>query len=182
MDKTNDLYKLIYESQKGNKKSLEIICHKFDPLIKKYSYYLNYEDAYEDLLEAFILVIQKIPIQTNNFKNNTYILSYIRTSIKNAYIFFNKKKQKYLNHISLTKNDLVFEEYSYLTNNLSEEKSNIFLIDMKRILTNKEYNLLTLKFLKGYSDEEIGNILGITRQAINKQFNRLKRKIKELYY
>lgn len=178
---TNNLYKLIYESQKRNKKSLEILCQKFDPLIKKYSYYLNYEDAYQDLLEVFILVIQKIPIQQENFKKDKYILSYIKTSIKNAYISLNEKKQKYLNHIFLTKNNLI-EEYSYLTNNTSEEKSNIFLTDMKNNLTKKEYNLLILKFLEGYSDAEIGNILGITRQAINKQSNILKKKIKELYY
>lgn len=182
MDTTNDLYKLIYESQKRDEKSLEILCQKFDPLIKKYSYYLNYEDSYDDLLEVFILIIKKIPIQQDNFKNNKYILSYIMTSIKNAYIFFSKEKQKYLNHFFLTKDNSVFEEYSYLTNSISEEKSNIFMIDMKKILSKKEYNLLTLKFIKGYSDEEIGKILGITRQAINKQLNRLKRRIKELYY
>lgn len=182
MNKENELYELICSSQQKNKVSLGILCQRFEPLIKKYCYYLNYEDAYEDLIEAFILIIQKIPIQKDNFKNNTYILSYIKTSIKNAYIFFNKKNQKYLNHNLFVKDNLVFEKYSYLSANISEDKANIFIIDMKNLLTEKEFQLLTLRMLKGYSDIEIAKILRLTRHAVNKQFNKLKRKIKDLYY
>lgn len=53
----------IVKSQKGDKDSTLKLIEKFTPLIKKYEYKLNYEDAYNDLIMDFIESIHNIHVE-----------------------------------------------------------------------------------------------------------------------
>ena len=56
----------------------------------------------------------------------------------------------------------------------------LFFIDIKQYLTKKECLLFELKIVEGFSDGEIAAMLHISRQAINKQINKMKKKLKTI--
>jgi hypothetical protein len=94
----SELYSNVMRCKKKDRDALLEMVTKFSPLIKKYSYLLNYSDAEQDVTTAFIEVVKNMPLEKIALSNdgNTYILSYIKKSIKNKYILLSK--QKYFKH------------------------------------------------------------------------------------
>ena len=56
------IYKNIVNAQNDSEQMYQLI-KKFDPLIRKYSYRLRYEDAYSDIVLLFIEKIQKVKLK-----------------------------------------------------------------------------------------------------------------------
>ena len=54
-----DLKERINESVKGNSEEMLSLVKQFDPLLKKYTYYRQYEDAYPDLQLKLLVVFSK---------------------------------------------------------------------------------------------------------------------------
>lgn len=178
----SELYNLIESSQTKKLKSLEKLCEDFSPLIKKYAHFLNYEDAYNDLQLHFIESIYKIPIKNGNFsKSDAYILSYIRKSIYNEYIVLSKRESQYKDkYVIVEKYDNIAYKF------VSKEKQyfsedTLYLSDLKEFLSHREMCIFKLKFIENYSDMEIAKMFCVTRQAINKTVNIIKKKLKKYY-
>lgn len=178
-DNKTVLYELIFKCKEGDKKSIEVLCDKFSPLIKHYSFYLNDEEAYNYLIITLITCVNNMPIKLERFTSDKYILSYIKSSIFNSYKYFKMSKSKYNKSLYLVDNILEIE------NNLPDENyfynSTIFFIDLKRILSDKEYSLFQLKYQQGLKDKEIAEMYKVSRQAINKRLNKIKLKLKKSY-
>ena len=180
-EKMSELYYAILSSQNGNEDELLLLCEKFSPLLKKYSYKLYYDDAYYDLLVKFIEIIYKLPIKTGLFaKGDAYILSYLKKSVYNAYISLNRTKEK------TTYYECTSDEYEYLSDKWfdseDEYRNLIFMIDLHNVLTQKEFRLFILKFIYCLSESEIAKSEHITRQAINKRIKTIKSKLKDKFY
>ncbi|NDO47113.1 hypothetical protein [Clostridium sp. MD294] len=75
------MYNCIVKAKNNDKESMLALCQKFELLLKKYSWLLSYEDAYNDLMETFLHIIIKIPIEKKQFYEDKYTLSYIKNSI-----------------------------------------------------------------------------------------------------
>lgn len=75
-------------------------------------------------------------------------------------------------------NELDFNEIQD-TSTIIGLDSELLLYDMFKNLTKKERQVIEYKFLVGKSDSEIGEMLNISRQAINKTKNRALNKLKE---
>ena len=75
-------------------------------------------------------------------------------------------------------NELDFNEIQD-TSTIIGLDSEVLLYDMYKNLTKKERQVIEYKFLVGKSDSEIGEMLNISRQAINKTKNRALNKLKE---
>ena len=58
----NKIYLLIKQSRENNEALLELL-EMFEPLLKKYSFMLEYEDAYHDLQVSLIEVIKKLSVK-----------------------------------------------------------------------------------------------------------------------
>lgn len=166
--------------QKNDNCAFDLLCKKFNPLLKKYSRLLLYDEAYEDLLYCFILCIYKIPINEESFiNNNATILSYIKVTIKNQYIFLSKKHTKSMRYTCSY--DSLLIEFSDNNDSHNQIQDKLYLFELKRYLNNNEINLVNLKFILQYSDSEIAEVYHISRQAVNKRLCKLKIKIKDLY-
>ena len=61
-----------------------------------------------------------------------------------------------------------FKEEHYIT------EDTLYLSDISRFLSNKEYSIFKLKYIDGYLDKEIANLFHITRQAVNKTLHKKK--------
>ena len=59
----NTLYDLLIECKNRNPKYILEIIDKFNPLIKKYTYLLNYDDAEQDLILSLIEIVYNLPLE-----------------------------------------------------------------------------------------------------------------------
>ncbi len=181
----SELFKKVLESQEGNKRSMEELCIQFKPLLKKYSNMLGYEDAYSEMVVTFIEIVYKIPLNNSNFiREDKYILSYIKKCIHNAYILLNKRKELYISKTSYyddSENSETFiDKYSYKSYN-SRGENKLFLVELRDLLTEEEYNLFILKYMDSFTGVEIANIYGISKQAVSKKLKKLRDKLIKFY-
>ena len=64
---------LIKQAKNGDKSCMEKLIATFIPLIKKYSYKLNYEDAENDLIISLLQLIYDMPLSNNDGQAVNYI-------------------------------------------------------------------------------------------------------------
>jgi len=165
---SNSLYELLRKCKTRNPECILEIINKFNPLIKKYSYLLNYDDAEQDLIVALIEIVYKLPLNKIPTKcPDKYIVSYIHYALKNKYIYLSKKQSILLKQSDEL--DLNICESSITSQDLYNY---VFVKDLLNQVTELQRTILILKFIKNYSETEISNILDISRQSVNKAKNR----------
>ena len=179
MNKQSNLWILVKKSQDGDKKSMEELYNMFMPLLKKYTYLTHTEDAFSEITLGFVESIMKMPINKENFKNNDkYILSYITITVRHTYISANSSSEKYENNNCLT------DDFSALaSNNRTEEgNENLWLEEVRKIISDKDFKIIVLKYKYGFTEQEIANASGVTRQAINKRLKKVRNTIYNKLY
>ena len=160
------VYNLINDAQHGSKNDMLILVEQFQPLIKKYSYRLRYDDAVGDVTLSFIEIIHRINLLGFVQDGKDYaIISYINRSIKNLYINLSMKNNNNLC-------DLEFNEGVFVPSKTEGLLTNIELAEMLSELTELQKEVILLKYYYGYSDSEIGKRLSISRQSVNRLKNR----------
>lgn len=172
------LAELILEAQKGNKETMMLLINKFQPIIKKYSRLLHYEDASQDLTYFFLKLVLEFKIDDKN-KMDYQLLAYIKVAVHNHYIYLIKKLIKKNQEVYMSSlSELQRNEMEY---NLSagKESDPIFKIYLKDILSPSEYKMIYYIYVQGFSSSDLARIQGITRQAVNQKKNRILKKIKE---
>lgn len=152
---------------------------KFQPLSKKYAFLLDYGDVYSEMYENCVECIYKIPLnKLRTAKDNTVVLACIKTAMKNTYIVLSKKSGRYKCQIPLEEMDFQKKYDGCYQVNFEDY---LFEDELKKILCPKEVYLLQVKFLNGYSESEIAGRFRMSRQAVNKQYQKILKKIKEFY-
>lgn len=182
----SELYENILLCQNGDKVAIGYVINKFECLINKAKmsfpqniYFNNYdiEDNKQDLIVSLINIVNKIPIDNPGFKNEGCLVNYIYKSL------LNNRRDMYIN--KSIKRDFIENKYlssmvefkdNYFVDNI---ESNIEIEDMLKCLTEKEQRIVKYKFLNDKSEEEIAEILGIIRQAVNRMKNKALKKLKE---
>ena len=169
----NDIYENILEVRNGNDNSLMEIIEIFNPLISKYSRKLDGEDTKQDLIIFLIKILNKIPIDNKAFCNNKVIFTYIAKAIYHEYIKLSKiKDKKVLNETELELDiEIGYEEF----------ESEVELLDMFKVLSEKEAYVIKLIYVYSLSVSEVAQYMKISRQAVNKTKNRALSKIRKLY-
>ena len=164
---------LISDAKKGDKDSMLEILSKFKPLIKKYSYMMNYEDAENDLILSMIQLINDMP----SLSNDGQAVNYINQSIYNAYIKhiklqIKKRKNEYLCDTEEIKNISMLYDDFYEAN-----------VDLKcaiEQLSKNQRNVIILKFIYMLPDKEIMKKLKLSRQSVYKNKIKGLEKLKEI--
>lgn len=172
---------LIAQSQSGEVDATLELVNKFKPLLRKYAFKLNFDDAYDDLLLDFLILMKSIPLQYLKSCSEGTLITYIQKSIYYSYIKHSIRIKK-LRNISLY-SDLKEGELYHI-----EAKTAIFDdyadIDMQgfgQLLTKSELLIIKMIYYSGYSVSEIAIICGISRQAVNQTKIRALKKLKNLY-
>lgn len=178
--------KLIEEARNGNKKAMEEIINKLQPLIissiKKY--YDNGKE-YEDLIQEGNLMILE-SLKDYNPTRGVHFLGYITSNLK--YLYLNKHKRKI--HLSLNEPlgdgelemiDLLISEEKHALDILLEIESNLKLKKALEKLTERQREVVVLYYVKNMNMEDIGNKLGISyRTVVNiktKALENLRKKV-----
>lgn len=174
------LQELITDAQSGNKQSMEELILKFQPLIRKYAYKLNYEDSENDLILFFIELIRVFPKEILNAADEGKIISYIFVSIKNQYNHLIKDLIRRKNEICLSQ--LSEEQNHFLESRLAsdyEEPLERIFSGLSTILLPSELRIIIQIYYLGYSAAEIAREGSYTRQAVNQLKQRALKKIRE---
>lgn len=102
------------------------------------------------------------PIEKEVFKYDKYILSYLKTSFKNKYIFLAKQYQQ------LCSTETTLYKDGDIKTEIDEYENKVYLTNLLRVLTNKEKSILILNYIAEYSILELANIYDVSRQSVNK--------------
>lgn len=169
---------MVKKAQNGDEKYMMDIMEKFNPLIKKYSRKLKYDDAEADIIIFLIETINKIPIFNNiNLNKDECIVGYISISIKNKYINLSKKYIDIVNkEIELDTN--IFSGYS-LQDEQKSIDNHIFVTFLLDKLPGYQRQIIENIFMDNISVIDISKRLHISRQSVNKTKNRALSNLKK---
>lgn len=175
------LAELIARFQSGDNCGAETIIQKFQPLMRKYAYMLNYEDAYDDLVVDLVNLIHHVKLKDLHSNEDSAIVIYLQKSIRSFYIkhLATIKKNQYLVCYSDLSESEVYKLESHLA--IVDHYFENTLSEIRPILSRREWTIISLIFISGYSVKEIATFWGITKQATNQLKNRALKKI-ELYW
>ena len=164
----SSLYTCIQDIQNGDREQALALLEKFSPLLKKYAFFLQSEDALPDF-QCFLLSFAK-NLQLNELIISTdgAIISYINKAIYHHYIALSKGNRHKIPTVSIEdKSD--FDSLQFDSNfGESDTYSNLLLMDLQRALTADEYHVIYDHFFRQYSIQEIAARDKKSRQAINK--------------
>lgn len=161
--------KLVKSAHEGNKYDLELLIKQFDPLLKSTAFYLGNEDSYQEIVLFFIELIR-----LHDFSKMT------SSSDKEYVAYISKAVHRQAKHISKCHQNIVYFDdlavpYEPI---VSDNHESLLLDDCKKRLTKKEYQVIVLFFLKGYSIEAIAKMFHISRQTVNTTRRRALKKLK----
>lgn len=151
----------------GNEEFFEQLLKEFSPLIKAYArklYYLDYEDSVQELSISLFEAIRKIKTTDNEYACISYIEKSIIHKFTKLYHLSVEAKQKQVDCISLDYDNNISLSQEFETNCILHAE----LANILKTKTPTERNIIFL-IIQGCSDEEIGRILGCTRQYINRK-------------
>ena len=164
---------LLKEAKAHNQDSLAEIISRFSPLIRKYSYSLNYEDAESDLVVSMIQLIYDMPV----FNNDGQAVQYISKSMNHAYI----KLLKGL--IQRRENEILYDPDTFKNlQRLSEsgDEKDLDILSALEQLTHNQKWVIKYKFFYMLPDKEIMKRLNISRQAVYKNKINALKKLREI--
>lgn len=165
----NNICEQIKLSQEHNADAMENLLCKFSPILKKYAYYLRYDDAYYDMQVNFIELIYKINILDFLDKPEQYILSYIKKSMYHSYIKESKKSNIYRYTQTDSSGDREnLQIFIETLNPTHDEYTGLLLLDLKRVLSEKEFRVIYYHYFLEYSINEIAIMTNISSQSVNK--------------
>lgn len=152
-------------------KYFEDLLDKFKPLINSYArklYYLEYEDSFQELS----LALYEAVITIKDYSNEYSCISYIQKSIVNRFtkLYHKSKEAQQIQFLNTEFDNCKEYECTYI-----KPEDYITKLDLENCINRKSLleRKIIYRVLQGYSDKEIGQDLGYTRQYINK----LKKKI-----
>ena len=176
------LYELIVLARNENQEAMLEIIDICQPILKKYTRLLNYDEDYnsELTLSLIMLVKKDMPLDTIRSHNDGAMLNYIKRAIHNQYIVFLKEQRK------LRESEVACDQESFIDffdDKLSDnnEFDDILLQDaMMNVLSEKERICIEMIVLRGFTAQHVADKLGVTKQAVNQCKNRALAKLKDL--
>ena len=179
----NHICKQIELAKENKADAFENLLNEFSPLFKKYAFYLEYDDAFYDIQLDFIELILKINIYDFWNKPGQYILSYIKKSMYHAYIKESKKAEEYrCAQVDLRGAMEDPEAFMDTLNPTHDEYTALLITDLKKSLSDKEFQVIYNHYFLQYSISEISIKIHISRQTVNKvkmtALKKLKKEVK----
>ncbi len=167
--KNNTLLNQIEKFRFGDMESFLNIHNEFKGLIEFYSFKTGEEDTIQELTVFLLELLYDIDIKKFNYDLSDDLHRYIAVCLRNKYIDLSKKEQKYRNVIKdLCKKDCFYAEVGF---------DSVFIKDLIKLLPLKQAVVIVYRYIYGYSDTEIADLLGVKRQAV---FNMRKRALENL--
>ena len=170
------------------KPTIQTLVLKYFPLIKNKGYEINdlYQEGMVGLSQAINDYREQKNVQFNTFAAvciERQILSFIRNVSRNKHRVLNESISIDTTVNSVGRNfidtmadsEIVNPENSFI--NIEEAEQ--ILKEIKEVLTDKEYEVYTLR-AKGFTYQEIASLLNITTKSVDGAISRIKTKINNI--
>lgn len=144
----------------------------FEKLIKSYHKKLRNADAIGELNLFFFELINGIDLNRFNADNTDGLCRYINTSLKHKFIALYKQQQ-----IELLSG---YEINENIINIKPDFRGDIEAADLLTALTQKQRIILYYRYFYQLSCAEVADMLGISRQAVNRLENRALKFLREI--
>ena len=178
--KMKDILRQISEAQNNHEK-LEKIVEGFNPLLNKYARKLNYDDAYFDMRISFIELILNIKVEMFPQNEDKYVLGYISKSVYQIFLKYLRKKQ--IKNYEITESEIEEFDIENMGKELSYKESydNLLMEDLKKILSEKEYEVIFEWLFQEKKIQQIADERNISRQAVFAKKRCALKKIKKYF-
>lgn len=158
---STELAKMVHQA-KGNQEVLQLLIEKFQPLINSYCrklFFLELDDAKQELYLVVIESVRNIPY----CKTDGQCITYISNAIKFKYCFLCKKN---LARERIENSYAECEEETYIEKFTDIE----FQYDLNNALVQlpEKQQVIWGYVLADYSDSQIAEVMGMSRQYINR--------------
>lgn len=166
---------LIERFRKGDTSTFSLIYAKFKKLIFFYANRLGYEDAASDMTLFLIELLYVLKLDKFSSNNSESLERYISICLRNECFALNKKASRQLqNLLPLYENKIPLCEYY-------DEK--LLLFEALEKLSERQKTVLVCKYIYGYTEIEIAQMMGTTRQTVafikNRAFEILRKYMAE---
>ena len=155
-----DLLNIVYKVQEGSERATEESLDIFQPLFGKYSSRLRNEDIKQELSLFLLEQLKNYPAST--FQSDGAFVQYIARSVYHEYIRFSKRQKERISILQPLNGEMTYVSHS----NMEEQ---LDINDLLHHLSQYQRNILILKYYYGYAEQEIGDKLHVSKQAVNKQ-------------
>ena len=168
-----ELLELIEKFRMQDMSAFSAVYEEFERLILFYSCKSGGEDYIQEL--TIFLIELLYSIKTEKFKRDSSLClkKYMAVAIRNKYINLCRESIKYESLFTEA------EEKDFCYCSSADEP--ILIKDMLKKLSPRQRTVIKYKYLYGYSDVELSQLLNISRQAINRLKNRAITVLKEYY-
>jgi len=181
MEQDESLYSLFVSCIEANNKKdvsrdviFEEIIKRFEPLLIKYALKLNNVGEKYSLSIAIYTALLKMPMSVERFKEDKYILSYVKESVYHEFL---RLRYESGSRESLSLDDEYFQNTMIgNSDDFSQFWCDNQLQEIERILKPQEFDIFWLTYI-GLSETEIAKTYSITRQAICKRLKKIRNKI-----
>ena len=116
------------------------------------------------LLQSTIEKLYTLDTENLSRYSDSQLIMFYKTLFRNKAIDINRQRKKILECTENFEQDTI--EIGY------EDNPSFIFYDLIKDLSPKQQDVIKLKFMIGLSDVEIGQVMGITRQAVNRLYNR----------
>lgn len=154
---------LCLANQEHDADAVEALIEKFLPAIRKYANMLGYDGAESDLIIFFIEQVYRLKLAKIKSFHEGQAVNYIARMIRNAAIDIYRKRCLRVQEVCLT------SIHDRADDKLPDKQ---LVKELIGELNERQRQVIIGKYFYGYSDKEIGDALGVSRQAINRMHNR----------
>lgn len=153
-----EIITVIGEIKEGNMVNFQRLYQYFEGLIYHFKRKSDFEDAAEELTLFLIETLYSIDTEKFLFDDSLAICRYIAVCLRNRYILLSKKQQRER------------AKFTYLNENMGSDFriGNLDLKEAVSLLSEKQKETVMLRYIYGFSDVEIADMLSVSRQAVNR--------------
>ncbi len=166
------LKRLIFQMRNQDMSVFVTIFNEFKRLIFFYANKSKVEDSEQELILFFIELLYDIPLEKFSNNEGDSLSRYIAVSIRNKYIAMAKLYNKTESKLERIDSKILFSQ---------DNREDLLLSDALESLSYKQRVVIVYKYIYCYRDVEIAELLGITRQAVNRINLRAIEKLRNYY-
>jgi len=172
--KHND-YEIIHEIREGNHDALELMFEKYKNLIAKKISKFNLWYDFDDMMQEGYMILYKSILSFDTEEGKTFT-NYFMLNLERYFITLVSKRVR--RGEIFRDNELYILEHNHNAT-INSVYYELYLSEIKKILTKKEFLVYTLRELQNYSISYISNKYEWTEKVVYNSLHRAKLKIKD---